>query len=155
MRQLALPLVCVALSCKSVPEVIPEPVVSDVKPVQMAPPDSALPCSTWVSRAIASPDMDVEKVPEPVAYVPAPIPRRLPANVYGKDGKAEIKVKVLVDTLGKADMRTFTVVTSTSPRLTTSVKTAVEKWTFRPAQIWGCKVPRNFNWGATAARPRR
>lgn len=152
MRRTPLLLLAATAACSSAPAVIPEPVVPAAKPVQLAPPDSAVSCSEWVRRAVASPDMDVEKVPEPLAYVPAPIPKRLPANVYDKSGRAEIKVKVLVDTLGKADMNTFTVVTTTSPRLTTSVKAAVAKWSFRPAEIWGCKVPRNFNWGAAATK---
>lgn len=123
-------------------------------PVRVAAPDTVVSCAEWVRRAVAAPDLDVEKVPTPVAYVPAPIPRRLPSTVYDKSGKAEIRVKVLVDTLGKAVMSTFQVVTTTSPRLTASVKDAVAKWTFTPAEVGGCKVPRHFNWGATAQRPR-
>jgi len=55
-----------------------------------------------------------------------------------------------VDTLGKADMRTFKVVRSTHPTLSKSVHDAVAKWTFTPAVVHGCKVPRTFNWSATA-----
>jgi hypothetical protein len=28
------------------------------------------------------------------------------------------------------------------------VRSAVAKWKFVPAEIGGCKVPRNYNWGA-------
>ena len=35
-------------------------------------------CAEWVARAQASPELDVDRVPAPVAYDPAPIPRRLP-----------------------------------------------------------------------------
>jgi len=66
----------------------------------------------------------------------------------GKDGKAEVCIRVLVDTLGVADMGTFTVVKSTHPTLTRSVRSAVAKWKFVPAEVSGCRVPRNFNWGA-------
>ena len=126
------------------------PTATAVRPVQAAPAEPELTCEQWVARAVAKPDLDVDKVPEPLAYDPPPIPKRLPAGTVGKDGKAEVRIQVLVDTLGKADMSTFTVVKSTHPRLTTSVKTAVGKWKFRPAEVKGCKVPRTFNWGAVA-----
>ena len=111
-------------------------------------------CAEWVQRAVASPELDVDRVPEPVAYDPAPVPKRMPPGVAGPDGRAEVRIKVLVDTLGRADMRTFQVVRSTHPRLTASVRTAVAKWRFTPASVHGCKVPRTFNWGATAGGAR-
>lgn len=107
-------------------------------------------CQEWVRRAVAEPELDVERVPEPVAYDPPPIPRRLPPGVVGRDGRAEVRIKVLVDTLGRADMKTFRVVRSTHPTLTASVKRAVAKWKFQPAEVGGCKVPRTFNWAAVA-----
>ena len=133
-------------------EVTPEPPIT---PVRVAPPDSAISCATWVQRAIANPDIEVTRVAEPRAYEPPPIPRRVPNSVYDKSGKAEVSITVLVDTMGKADMRTFTVVKSTSPRLTTSARAAIAKWTFTPAEVMGCKMPRLYKWGATATRPRR
>jgi TonB family protein len=78
----------------------------------------------------------------------------MPPGVAGRDGVAEIRIKVLVDTTGRADMRTFKVVRSTHPTLTRSARNAVAKWKFRPAMVGGCKVPRTFNWGATAGTPR-
>ena len=117
---------------------------------RVAPPDSMVACDEWVRRAVADPEMAVERVPEPVALKPAPIRLPLPKGVVGKDGKAEVRIRVLIDTLGAADMRTFTVVKSTHPTLTRSVRTAVAKWKFVPAQVGGCKVPRNFNWAAVA-----
>ncbi len=118
--------------------------------VRIAPATRQVACSEWVRRAVASPELDVERVPEPVAYDPPPIPRRLPPGVVGRDGKAEVHIKVVVDTLGRANMRTFRVVRSTHPKLTASVRSAVARWRFRPAEIGGCKVPRMFNWGAVA-----
>ena len=114
-------------------------------PVRVAPPDPVVTCAEWVQRATADPELAVERVPEPVKIDPAPIPRRLPKGVIGKDGKAEVRIRVVVDTLGAANMQTFTVVKSTHPTLTRSVRAAVAKWTFVPAQVSGCKVPRNFN----------
>jgi outer membrane biosynthesis protein TonB len=66
-----------------------------------------------------------------------------------------VKVTVLVDTLGRPDMRTFKVVKTTHPWLASSVKTAVAKWRFEPAQLAGCKVPRQFEWGATSGKAPR
>jgi len=47
-------------------------------------------------------------------------------------------------------MNTFTVVKPTHPTLTRSVRSTVVKWKFVPAEVAGCKVPRNFNWAAVA-----
>lgn len=112
--------------------------------------NAAVTCAEWVARAQASPELDVDRVPAPVAYDPRPVPRRMPPGVAGKDGRAEVRIKVLVDTLGHADMRTFEVVRSTHPALTKSVRNAVARWQFTPAMVHGCKVPRTFNWSATA-----
>jgi len=124
-------------------------------PVRVASVNAPASCAEWVRRAKSKPELDVERVPEPVAYDPPPIPRRLPPGVIGKDGRAEVRIKVLVDTLGHADMKTFRVVRSTHPVLTSNVRSAVAQWRFRPAEIEGCKVPRVFNWAATAGPPRR
>ena len=119
-------------------------------PARLAPPDPAVTCAEWVQRATSDPEIAVERVPEVVKLEPAPLPRRLPKSMAGKDGMAEVRIRVLVDTLGAPDMSTFTVVKSTHPTLTRSVRAAVAKWKFVPAEVGGCKVPRNFNWGATA-----
>jgi hypothetical protein len=65
-----------------------------------------------------------------------------------------VKITVLIDTLGHADMKTFTVVKSTHPWLAQSVKSAVGKWHFQPAELAGCKVPRQFEWSATSGKPK-
>jgi len=121
---------------------------TSAKAARVAPPDPVVTCNEWVGRAVADPELAVERVPEPVAFDPPPIPKRLPKGVVGKDGTAEVRIRVLVDTLGAADMTTFTVVKSTHPTLTRSVRAAVAKWKFVPAEVGGCKVPRNFNWAA-------
>jgi hypothetical protein len=101
-----------------------------------------------VRRAVAKPDLDVEKVPEPLAMKPGPIDtKKMPKGVADKNGYFEIKFQVLVDTLGKPDMKTFSVVRTTHPWLATSVKNAVAKWTFAPAELAGCKVPRTYTLG--------
>jgi len=105
-------------------------------------------CAEALRRAAAKPDMDVEKVPVPVAMTPPPIDtKKMPRAVPDKNGYYQVRFQVLVDTLGKADMKTFTVVSATHPWLGTSVKSAVAKWKFAPAQVAGCKVPRNYSLG--------
>lgn len=114
-------------------------------PARAAPPDPVATCAEWVERALADPEIAVERVPAPVKLDPAPFPKRVPKGVTAKDGKAEVRIRVVVDTLGAADMRTFAVIKSTHPTFTRSVRTAVAKWKFVPAEVSGCKVPRNFN----------
>src|SRR5689334_16003376 len=125
-----------------------------VKPARMAAADPVVTCGEWVGRAVADPQLGVERVPAPIALDPAPFPKRLPKGVLDKNGRGEVHVRVLVDTLGAADMKTFTVVKSSHPTLTKSVRTAVAKWKFTPAEVGGCKVPRNFNgdWVAGGAK---
>jgi hypothetical protein len=146
----AIGVVALAAACgggRSEPEVA-------VRNARIAPNEAAVTCEEWVRRAVADPELSVERVPAPVAFDPAPIPRRLPKGVVGKDGRAEVRIRVLIDTLGVADMRTFSVVKSTHATLTRSVRSAVAKWKFVPAEVGGCRVPRNFNWGAVAGVPK-
>ena len=134
------------------PELIPD------EPVRVAPPVGAVKfgdCPEALRRAALKPDLEVDRLPTPKAMVPAPIPvRSMPAAVRAAKWN-EVRVSVLVDTLGHPDMRTFAVVKSTHPWLASSVKSAVSKWTFAPAVLAGCKVPRTYKWGATAGTPPR
>jgi hypothetical protein len=124
-----------------------------VKAARMAPPDPVVTCDEWVRRAVADPEIGVERVPEPVAYDPPPLPKRFAQGVLDKNGRGEVRIRVLVDTLGAADMKTFTVVKSTHPTLARSVRSAVAKWKFRPAEVGGCKVPRDYNWAVVLGKP--
>ena len=144
-------LIAAAASCgRSTPG--PDP---SVTPARMAATDPVVTCHEWVQRAVADPQLGVERVPAPLALDPAPFPKRLAKGVLDKNGRGEVHIRVLVDTLGVADMRTFTVVKSSHPTLTRSVRTAVSKWKFTPAEVGGCKVPRNFNgdWVAGGGPP--
>jgi hypothetical protein len=134
------------------PELVPD------EPVRVAPPVGAVKfgdCREALRRAAEKPDLDVDRLPTPKAMVPPPIAvKSMPASVRSAK-YSEVRVTVLVDTLGHADMRTFTVLKATNPWLSTSVKSAVAKWTFAPAELAGCKVPRLYKWGATAGTPPR
>ena len=134
----------------------PDPELVPDEPVRVAPPVGAVKygdCAEARRRASEKPDLDVDRLPTPKALLPPPIPTKsMPADVR-QSRYNEIRVTVLVDTLGRADMRTFTVVKSTHPWLASSVRSAVARWTFSPAELAGCKVPRSYRWGATAGRP--
>jgi hypothetical protein len=136
----------------------PDPEMVPDQPVRLAAPDTPVKpgdCPEALRRASAQADVHVDRLPTPRSLVPAPLPvASMPEEVrYAKYNS--VKVTVLVDTLGRADMRTFKVVKATHPWLASSVKTAVAKWKFEPAQLAGCKVPRQFEWGATSGRAPR
>ena len=106
-------------------------------------------CAEAMRRAAAKPDLAVDVIPAPVVAKPAAL-QRVPKTALRKDGSAEIKVDVLIDTLGKADMKTFTIVAASSPWLATNVKGVIGKWKFSPAQLAGCKIPRVYHFMASS-----
>jgi hypothetical protein len=99
-------------------------------------------------RAALQPDLDVERIPAPVAMKPAPF-RGVPESALRKDGSAEIKIDVVVDTVGRADMKTFKVVKVSNRWFTENVRGVIGKWTFTPALLAGCKVPRVYHFMAS------
>ena len=154
MKHPTLLLLVVAAACSRTPpanvtpEVIPESVVN----VRIAPAEKPVApgdCAEAMRRAIAQPDLTVDRIPAPVVAKP-PALQKLPKAALRKDGSAEVKVDVLVDTLGKADMKTFKVVTTSSPLLVDNVKGVIGKWKFSPAELAGCKIPRVFHFMASA-----
>jgi hypothetical protein len=112
-------------------------------------------CVAARQRAVEEPDLTVDRLPSPVAMKPAAL-RDVPSSAYRKDGSAEVKVDVIVDTLGRAVMSTFRVVTVSHPWFATNVKSVIGKWRFTPAEVAGCKVPRVYHFMASApARAKR
>lgn len=119
----------------------------------LAPPADS--CIIARENAALDPRLDVERVPTPVRMVPPPIRRPVPRTAVRRDGSSVLKVEVLVDTLGKPDMSTFRAIESTSPWLTTGARNAIAQWTFEPALLNGCKVPRYYQFAASSPpRPR-
>lgn len=105
-------------------------------------------CKEAVRRAGLDPDLDVEKVAAPLAMTPPPIDgKKMPKGVADRNGWFKVKFHVLVDAAGKPDMKTFAVDTTSHPWLVTSARAAVAKWTFAPAEVAGCKIPRNYSLG--------
>jgi outer membrane biosynthesis protein TonB len=118
----------------------------------LAPPKDL--CELAREDAAADPRLEVERVPTPIAMIPTPIRRNPPRSALRRNGSSSLKVEVLIDTLGKADMTTFSVIESTSAWLTTGVKQAIARWSFEPALRNGCKVPRYYQFIASSP-PRR
>lgn len=129
------------------PDLVPD------QPVRIAAPMAPIKygdCREARRRADERVDLAVDRLPSPRALVPSPLPgKSMPPEVRTAKYNA-VKITVLVDTLGRADMSTFQVVRTTHPWLASSVKSAVAKWKFQPAQLAGCRVPRQFEWGATS-----
>lgn len=144
-----------SVACSRQPETDPEPEMAEV-PVRSAPPLGAVKpgdCPEAVRRALAKPDLEVDRLATPRASVPSAVSgKSMPAAVR-RAKYNEVRVTVLVDTLGKADMKTFKVIKTTHPWLASSFQTAVAKWTFDPAQLAGCKVPRLWLGAITSGKP--
>ncbi|HET9425148.1 MAG TPA: hypothetical protein VFO55_07250 [Gemmatimonadaceae bacterium] len=141
----------VAACSKSVPATEAEPeMVGARMATNLEGPIARGDCREAARRAAADPNLDVEKVPAPVRMVPPAIDtRRMPRAVPDRNGWYTVKFHVLVDTAGRPVMKTFAVDTTSHAWLGTSVKNAVARWTFTPAEVAGCKVPRNFSLGIT------
>lgn len=107
-------------------------------------------CVEARKRAAAKPDLDVDRLPSP-RMRPAPF-QGMPAAVKNQiNTKGMVaKVNVVVDTLGRADMKTFRVIEVSHAWFADNLKTVVPAWKFTPAQLAGCKVRRVFKFSATA-----
>lgn len=108
-------------------------------------------CAEANRRALANPDLDVDSVPRPVTQRPrafANMPSAVKTQLSAKG--SSVKVDVVVDTLGRADMRTFKVVETSHPWLAQNLKSTIPSWTFRAARLAGCRVPRVFHFSATS-----
>ena len=151
-RLLALSLAALSLAaCSS----NPDPDMVPDQPVRIASGDAPIrrgDCVEARRRVAQKANAYVDRLPSPKRMVPSPLPSKtMPAAVRRAKYNA-VKITVVVDTLGRADMKTFTVVQSTHPWLAQSVKSAVARWKFTPAELAGCRVARTFEWSATSGR---
>lgn len=153
------PLVILAAACAGnpAPETEPNIPIQPMANVKIAPADQPVApgdCAEAMRRAVAKPDLAVDRIPTPVVAKPAAL-QRPPRTALNRDGSAEVKVDVLIDTLGKADMKTFTVVTASNKWLVSNVKSVLPRWRFSPAELAGCKVPRIYHFMASAPPRKR
>ena len=142
-----LAVVSLAACSKNSPETQPEPEMVGARiNTNLEAPIARGDCREATKRALANPNIDVEKVAAPLAMTPPPI-GKMPKGVADRNGWFNVKFHVIVDTAGRADMKTFAIDTTTHAWLATSVKGAVAKWKFAPAEVAGCKVPRTYSLG--------
>ncbi|MHB8838139.1 MAG: hypothetical protein ACYC7F_04220 [Gemmatimonadaceae bacterium] len=127
----------VLAACKPAapPATAPEPVAALLENSDL--------CYLVQAEAAKAPSLEVDRAPDVVKYEPRPLtpPRGgYPRNVIRRDGTTKVKVSVVVDTVGHADMSTFTVIETTHPWLANNLKATIPKWTFTPAYKNGCRV---------------
>ena len=148
-------LVIAIAGCAGNPDPDPEPEIVET-PVRAAPPELAVApgdCPEALRRALAKPDLAVDRVPSPKTNIGAVLRGRTMPTAVRRAKYNEVRVSVLVDTLGKADMKTFSIVKTTHPWLAESLKGALPKASFDPAMLAGCKVPRLWLGTFTSGKP--
>jgi hypothetical protein len=134
---------CLVGACaKPTPVPVPEPVV--VTPIDA--------CADARVRLAAEPTLMVDRSPVPVSTKP-PAFQRIPRVALRQDGSADVKVDVVIDTLGRADMKTFTVVSVSHAWFVGDLRRVLPQWRFTPAEMGGCKVPGIYHF-AGGIRPR-
>ena len=149
-------LLALSMACARNPDPDTEPEMVHETPVRIAPPAGAVKpgdCPEALRRALAKPDLEVDRLAAPRASVPSAVSGKTMPVAVRRARYNEVRITVLVDTLGKANMSTFKVIKSTHPWLTSSMKAAVARWTFEPAQLAGCKVPRVWLGAITSGKP--
>lgn len=122
----------------------PSPAVEPETAARVAQPLKQGDCVEARRRAALEPDLAVDRLPAPTTMKPAPF-RDMPYTALRKDGSAEIKIDVLIDTLGHADMKTFKVVKVSNRWFVDNARGFLPRWRFSPAVLAGCKVPRVYH----------
>jgi protein TonB len=69
-----------------------------------------------------------------------PKPPRYPDELRGVGLEGEVKAQFVVDTLGKADLSTFRVISSPHELFSKAVKAALPNMQYSPARLGGRKV---------------
>jgi hypothetical protein len=146
-----LPFLAAVAACASSSNAEPES--RPVRVAGMAKPLTHGDCPEARRLAAEKPDLDVDRIPAPIAQRP-PALAKVPPGVVGRKG-AVIKADVIIDTLGRADMGTFKIVESSHPWLSAHIKGVLPKWKYTPAELAGCKVARVYHFSATAPPTKR
>lgn len=142
----------IALSACTPPP--PPPLTPEPAPVALASADL---CDLVQAEADKLPGLEVDRAPDVVKYEPRPLmpPKGgYPRGVIRRDGTTKVKVSVVIDTTGRADMKTFTVVETTHKWLADNLKSVVPRWTFTPAIKNGCRVAGLWVFTATPGQRR-
>jgi hypothetical protein len=152
----ALVALALAAGCAHNPDPETEPEMVAETPVRIAPPLGAVQpgdCPEAVRRAVAKPDIAVDRLATPKANMGTALTDKAMPLAVRRSKYNDVRVTVLIDTLGKPAMSTFAVVKTTHPWLATKFKSSIAKWTFEPAQLAGCKVPRVWLGVLTSGKP--
>ena len=148
LKHLPIAALLVLAACKK-----PETLVA-ARPMTDASGVQAGDCVEARRRAAAKPDLAVDRIPAVVTQSPRPF-LRMPTAVRRKVDRqgAEVKVDVLIDTLGRPVMKSFKVVKSSPDKwLAENVRTIMPRWKFTPAELAGCKITRVYKFSATAPK---
>ncbi len=145
-------------ACSQNPEPDLEPEPDIVEAAVKAAPNADGPvkpgdCAEALRRASQKTDAYVDRVPTPKTNVGLALRSRTSPAAVRRAKYNEVKVSVVVDTLGKPDMKTFSVIKTTHPWLAETLRTTVTKATFDPALLAGCKVPRAWLGTFTSGTP--
>ena len=122
----------------------PSPAIESETGARIAEPLKAGDCVEARRRAALEPDLAVDKLPMPVVMKPAPF-RDMPYSALRKDGSADVRIDVVIDTLGRADMKTFKVVKVSNRWFVENVRGFIGRWRFSPAELASCKVRRVYH----------
>jgi protein TonB len=90
--------------------------------------------------AISTGDLTADQVERPAHLVAGTGRPVYPAALRSAGVAGDVRVQFVIDTTGRADMRSITILSSTHPRFSDAVITALSKARFAPAEFGGRRV---------------
>src|SRR5688572_4463068 len=102
--------------------------------------DQRTPLSIPILRVVVPPAYFEFQVEKPVLAKPDNPPPRYPAHLRARSVHGEVVAQFVVDTTGRAEMRTFKVLEASHEDFVKAVRDVVPRMRFTPAEIAGCKV---------------
>lgn len=93
-----------------------------------------------VQPSIDSAPLTADQVDVPARLMPGSGRPAYPESLRSAGLAGEVNVQFVIDTLGRADMRTLAIISSTHYRFTETVRRALERARFAPAEFGGRKV---------------
>lgn len=102
--------------------------------------DQRTPLSIPILRVVIPPAYFEFQVEKPALAKPGNPPPRYPAHLRERSVSGEVLAQFVVDTTGRAEMRTFKVLKASHEDFVKAVREAVPRMRFIPAEIAGCRV---------------
>ena len=138
---------CAACAKKPEPAVNARPMTeAEVAAAKVQPGD----CVEARRRAAARTDLEVDRLPEllsgPRPFTPTPASVKADIDKKGMSFKAN----VVIDTLGRARVRTLNVIETSNEWFPRNLKALLPRMKFSPAMLAGCKVERVYLFQASA-----